>query len=517
MLTSFILSLFLVTPRACTEIVEEVCHDGRGDGHDEVSLLQLPFERRSRSGNGTTVSSAPAPIRASELLPSGVEGKVRTALTEPLLKHGGNDDTSPRTRSVSEEAMDQQVQQMTVRLARSLKLDDSDEVASALELQLLEAHTNKIRGNSQGVPFITLIELSTSWRNIALFIQESRQSWLPSRTPIIVLCPALPTKKLLEQLNLLDDSRIGVVTGTAKWVPDLVRAGIEEASCVVCPAVELSPTSTDEKAAIDSDAVMLFLSLDKLGVTTKAVSLFEFKRINNVGLLPMRGVESSFFDVKAANVEVDIQVQPPWRRNKSPLSDADANGRNKSPPAAPKTESADEAKTSPGGVLTYMWNKLHQEPPDRKPRFGFSLNNQSRYIAGQVYSPSAMGAMLARACYIPGIMEVMQVLIMPEAAGDMFVWQILPTESMLNRKYGECWFELIRDPLGPALALGMYRFLTEAEELLEDDPPIGYVMTNPAPDTVVSSSDLIYVLASASWGRSMYQRGLIPHSASSDD
>jgi len=143
---------------------------------------------------------------------------------------------------------------------------------------------------------------------------------------------------------------------------------------------------------------------------------------------------------------------------------------------------------------------LHRETPF-KTSFGIQVCGSSKYISGEVFSPSIFAALVARTHYVPGILEVMQALVAPEEASDVFPWQIPAREAWIGKTFSDVFHDLLEDEHGPSLGLGLYRFLTKAELLSEPNAPTGFVWTNPEPDTVVKNGDRVYVLASSAWGK----------------
>merc|ERR1711862_485382 len=88
-------------------------------------------------------------------------------------------------------------------------------------------------------PYIIVIELSNSWSQIGMCIWQVREPWLPNRTRIIIMCPAPPSEAFLTHFNLINDDNIGIVIGSPKWVPDLLQAGVQEASFIPCPSLDV--------------------------------------------------------------------------------------------------------------------------------------------------------------------------------------------------------------------------------------------------------------------------------------
>jgi len=142
---------------------------------------------------------------------------------------------------------------------------------------------------------------------------------------------------------------------------------------------------------------------------------------------------------------------------------------------------------------------LHKESPF-KTSFGIQVCGSSKYISGEVFSPSILASLVARTNYVPGILEVMQALVAPEEASDVFPWQIPVRPAWVGKAFSDVFHDLLEDEPDREVGIGLYRALTQNE--LKDEPtaPTGFVWTNPEPDTVVKHNDRVYVLASSAWG-----------------
>lgn len=380
---------------------------------------------------------------------------------------------------------------------------------------------------------------------------------------MIILCSEAPTMDLLSRLDIINDGLVGIVVGSPKWVPDLERAGIREAAHIICPAADQVLTrrgvhNAEDFAMVDADGVMLYQILDALGITCRATMLFEFKRIHNINLLPkgtwtvgaaMCGTDSDEFNGGSSNsirkntlygmlasggisnlgrtsksydpllLESMAEIQPRTGSRSDSREMKIVNNSAEEQRASVMGDQRESRRVSNASKISYKVqqqrtvSRQEEEKPalaaegPRNMSFGAMISSHPKIVAGQVFAPVTMGSMLARTTYTSGAMEVTQALLMPEDQGDMFLWQIRAGQLLAGRTFRDCWLELIKDRDGPALAIGLYRFLTEDEKDAEEDPPIAYVMTNPPKDAVVRESDLAYVLAPARWGRRMHEEG----------
>merc|ERR1712151_85083 len=132
-----------------------------------------------------------------------------------------------------------------------------------------------------------------------------------------------------------------------------------------------------------------------------------------------------------------------------------------------------------------------------------------RYASGQIFTPQVLGSLLAHAFYTPGIVEVMQALITPDAedANCNVPWQVHLSPEYHGLTYGELVPALTQDWATPLLPFGIYRsFETEG------NGNKGYVWTNPPEDTELLRTDMLYVLADQRFGKLAYSQGLLPMS-----
>merc|ERR1719162_209512 len=96
-------------------------------------------------------------------------------------------------------------------------------------------------------------------------IEHLRSGWLPNRPPLVIMCPRQPSRAELRCFDILEDPHIAILTGSPRWVPDLLKAGVADASVILCPSLELvyprgveSNIHSEELAMVDADSVVLF-------------------------------------------------------------------------------------------------------------------------------------------------------------------------------------------------------------------------------------------------------------------
>eukprot|EP00927_Polykrikos_kofoidii_P058429 TRINITY_DN5293_c0_g1_i1.p1 TRINITY_DN5293_c0_g1~~TRINITY_DN5293_c0_g1_i1.p1 ORF type:complete len:1155 (+),score=149.60 TRINITY_DN5293_c0_g1_i1:88-3552(+) len=437
--------------------------------------------RRSNTGDSPSLN-VPLLSDAQEVVSFLPSSRDRGTIRELNMSHGCADPTGEEVAFLK-------------ALTRSISGD---------ELMVKEQHAMRIRNNKDNVPFVTFIELSESWEHAAKFIHGGRLEWLPTRVSAIILCPKAPSIELLHRLKLIEDTCIGIIIGPPKELMVLLNAGVQEASHIVCPAVD-KPTEHG-KDFIDGDAIVIYQMLDAIGVIRNSMVLFEFKCVRNICLLPSYKKQPDWYCAEdsssdGSDAEQDHMMSRISTMSLKILQDNVSNDDEENEVVDARNSLKDKSCYA---RLLRMFSKhknnLFAEGP-KSLSFQANLSCHPRYISGRVFTADCIGSLMACGCYTPGIMEVIQSLILPQVSSDAFVWEMRPRTSMHNSTWAACFEELRKEEGGPALGLGLYRYLEAEDQHGEIDPPRGYVFTNPPPNTVLRKSDLIYVLASKAWGR----------------
>jgi len=325
----------------------------------------------------------------------------------------------------------------------TMSFDQGGEGMSASDLSELQGTVEKICSNAKISPFVLVLDLTSSWEQLAAFILQSRADYLPFHTPIVIVTASRPPKGLLADIGLEHSETLGIHVGSPTDLVCLVECGVKESSCIVCFGSEVD--SREVMEMMDADVVMLHKVLDRIGMAQKTIVL-EFKRMQNLHLMPQT------WDAASAGL--------------SPLPHA-AHDIDKS--------------------LSYCF--------------------QPHYVAGQVFAPWVLGAMMAQGFRMPGTIEIMQQLINPsdDHGEGVFPWQIKVPQGRSGFAYGKLFSELATDCEHPALVLGLFR------QIDDEDSSKGFVLTNPSADEEIEASDLIYVLGSVHFGAWAFSEGLMLH------
>jgi len=420
-----------------------------------------------------------------------------------------------------------------------------------LDIQAMESKALAIRKGGSSKPFVLFIEFADSWRTLSIFLEARGASWHPNKKPLVILAASEPPQELWEKLAPTSDDAIGMVIGSGKSMQVLAKAGVHEANNIVCPAMHkmggTTSSSPEQGTLLDANAVILYSILGRLELLGKVNVIMEMHRMDNVRLLPVIAPQPGKAGVNRANTlweakgiddsddegdrlteeRLENQVQlrmdriasMSYREMQQAMlvggQGADSQrdsirtsitAANPSRPLLEDTRSVHRRSRCWHGCLRrsgYLRFKraLHREAPF-KSSFGIQMCGSSKYISGEVFTPAIFGALVARTNYVPGILEVMQALVAPEEASDVFPWQISVREAWVGKTFSEVFHELLEDEHGPALGLGIYRPLTRKELAEDPEAPQGFVWTNPEPETEVEERDRIYVLASSQWGKS---------------
>ncbi|CAK0853564.1 unnamed protein product [Prorocentrum cordatum] len=341
-----------------------------------------------------------------------------------------------------------------------------------LTLQAERALNIKQRAYSR--KFCLVLEGSGSWKQLVGFISERSAPFLPFRMPAIVLCPEMPPEGVQDSRGL-PDGELAVLVGNISDRRDLLVAGIDKSSIVVCLGhSESSVTAEAATALLDSDVVTLYRIVSQMAPPTCDM-IFEFKRTRSFRLLPR---EQKL--LKKA-------PQPEPLHHESQAAAAPALGG-----------PGEWSRRSLGGHLGEP-ESAHLDP---------------RFASGRLFAPHVLGALFARSFHTPGILEVMEALVTHRAEAEgrdevaELVWLVKLWPEYAGKTYGDLFCARLSDAMHPAILLGIYRKCHGNTSLGNN----GFVWTNPPKKTRLERTDMIYVLANQDFGRLAHTSNLLPHS-----
>jgi len=148
------------------------------------------------------------------------------------------------------------------------------------------------------------------------------------------------------------------------------------------------------------------------------------------------------------------------------------------------------------------------DPPHPGTGTGHSMleafHDHPRFASGGIFTASCLGALCAKAYYTPGFAELIEALVLgPDSEQTSFPWQISLPHGFVGKTYANLAVHLLSPEFG-AVCLGLYRSCF-------NDGSMGacYVVTNPAPDTMLRADDLIILLGNDKFAYKMFELGLI--------
>lgn len=424
---------------------------------DGKSFLQEDDSTQFQTLNQASICRSPK-FAKSYTIGNLVSRKSVTDLMQPLLPRRSStlispkvlkeDDLSPRSpvrRQPNPLLLDQYLKKM-----QGARVDTSLQAMSSEVLDELARQAEDIKRRCAEAPFILLLNLSKTWAQVTQFIVQSRSSFVAESMPIIILSDVAPPKNILEKLGMVEDKSIAFILGSIRWMPDLIRSGVKECSIILCIGEVVESESGGEYSSTlaDADVVMLYRVLESFGFTQK-YHIVEFKRLQNIYLLEREELQE-VQQFKASNFIDTLSI-------------------------------------------------------DRQSIRASDLCHP-RYASGKIFTPLVLASLMASAFRLPGVVEVMQALIMPDHDEDgegIVPWQIRPRKEYVGITYRELLESLVEDPMHPVLPLGIFRVDGSWQGQ-------GYVWTNPDGDTEILATDLIYVLGSHMFGKKVLEEGLLP-------
>lgn len=380
-------------------------------------------------------------------------------------------------------------------------VEKKSKVVQECEIEDLEQRARNIISNAASDGFILVLNLTREWRSMIPLISRSRAGYEPFRMPLVILCVDPPPQSLHNLLSLRDDTKLGWICGNPIVTEDLVRAGVKECTSIACPEPLAEASSGELMAMLDADVLIVNRSLEHLGV--RQASVLEFKRTENICLLPrleelhsVAPSQQQIFSTDNSNETVrELQTT-------SPSSDVESlTPRKESRDLSSKNIAIAFIKSAIQSLVSSAFSRVGDTSTIKDPLYSYD----PRFAAGHIFTTRAIGALLGRAFYTPGTLEVIQSLVNPDEDDDeaIFPWQVAPKDEYVGMAYGDLLHGLVSDPEQPALLIGLFRDGGTCRHHL------GYVWTNPGYNTIVLKTDLLYVLGDRYFGRSAYAEGIL--------
>jgi hypothetical protein len=294
----------------------------------------------------------------------------------------------------------------------------------------------------EGGHYILVVLAGSPWQQIQAFVRALRGSHLPFHVPILCLVP--PWEKISSTtIKEVFQSHPRVA---AQQMPshattmDLNQAGIMRARCVALLAGNAGDSSTVDRRMVDGAGVTLLSGIE---------ALFEHTNEPRSVILELHQQESVSFMHRF-----------------------------------PTYENSTEAGNRPNPKESYI--------------------NHPRFASGGIFTGSCMGALCARAYYTPGIIELLESLVLGGVTGQSsFPWQVAVPKELEHAKYGDLVEAFLADNT-LALCLGLYRASWPGA-----GDGASYVVTNPPLSTQLRPGDLAIVLGSEEFGKGAFERDML--------
>ena len=283
---------------------------------------------------------------------------------------------------------------------------------------------------ANGQHFVVVLLSDDLWQQLNAILGPLRGDHLPKIVPVVVLSRFEPPSWLLARF-----ARTFWVFGSPNSVGNLDRVGVQRAKSV---AMVLGPPLRSQPVLMDQQ-MMLANAL----------------------------VESRNASVRE-DIPVVMEMHNPFNAGQI-VNDIPICLHHYSPPPAPGAVPGTEAA------------RRAAAPPFMHPR----------YAAGRVISRVDLTTIFASAFYTPGVMEVMEAIMMPSDRGQDSFLMLTPVPAEFGQStFGALYAELMKEKV---MAVGLFRRINHL------DNPMPYVLGFPPPDAVLAIGDMVYVQASKDW------------------
>lgn len=273
------------------------------------------------------------------------------------------------------------------------------------------------------------------WQQVSTFVQSLRAPFQPTvrqtERPVIVLAPTSPPAGLVEELGV----RIGCLRGSSLSAEDLVDAGVLEARAVVVMSganpsrgTFREPLFRDCRVVLCSQEIECWCGFSRHEVFA-AYELQDSRSARHLPA-PSRGRRASLQEVldQAEHIFDDVEIEAN-RKTRGTMGSM-SNGTLGTGRSAEKDKAEEEGEVADEAVKD-------------------SILFNSRFAAGQVFSPELFGTMLGRMFYMPAIIELVEALLMPHVRRQKaFMWQMRVPSHYVGKEFGELFRDLSLGELG---------------------------------------------------------------------
>lgn len=336
----------------------------------------------------------------------------------------------------------------------------------------------RIIGETGGHILLVVLSTATVWQQVQAFTRGIRMQSLPRSTPLVILSNEQPERDSYHEICKHYDC-VGIVVGAPHKTADMERAGMREASTIILLA---GRPSIDDWRMVDGNGIMTLQSVEG---QTKANVVLELLNEESARLLTRMPM---FSPIENAHAQIS------GRKGAGGVLGAAQK-------AVVKHVQDDLAKIN--DMVLSDEEAMMQEKQQEE---AFSL--LPRFAGGNIFCASCLGAMVAVANYVPGVIELTEALVSGEDTGqECFPWQISVPPGLIGKTYLELATSLLdgfpstgaANVALRAVPLGVYRHKDRA---VSNDTAI--VITNPPSSFKLQSEDLVFVLGSAAFAQACF-------------
>jgi len=342
------------------------------------------------------------------------------------------------------------------------------------------------------------------WQQVNTCITTFRTPGLPSMNPLVVMSDVHPPEHMV---RVWHEYNVAFLTGSLEHTEHLVLAGITKAQTIIVLNSARPDTSQGTSAVLhDHEALVL-------------VSLIE--ELCHARL--QKGMQSNIYELNSTDtlILMEMACRIDWS--------LENDEGDRSFMHLPKRHHIRELGTSAlkvGRVLKRILRTsfCNVSNSDSTAEFEAAASKrlimQSRFAAGQIFTPDFYGCLLGHVFHFPATFELIETMMMPARYNQTnWVWQVRVPPAWVGKEFFQLalsWMlgeDDLLQGMGTALPLAIYRFYDschdESASVLDSR---GFNITLPQGTEVLLSSDLVTVIATPGFAKTMAAQQLL-HSA----
>lgn len=393
------------------------------------------------------------------------------------------------------------------------------------EIEELEELTEIIADKGQHV-LLVLLETGM-WQHVEAFVKSLRAEFLPVFQPIIVLTEILPPREVLKE-TAWTFHEVSFMLGRSTRIQDLYKAGMKQARTIVLLSGSGPPSC--EWHMVDAVGVMTLVNIEneQLGTHT-VVELLNEDSVRLLTRYPIHvpGADSS--DETDAVEEIPKKFSHGARMTMK-NSPRKTLARSDSFQRITKEFKNRKSITQVVAHQGIPWDGKSHSHDQKEP-----FNTIPRFASGNIFTASCLGVLMARAYYTPGIIELVEAILLGDKKDqESFPFQIRIPSGFAGKPYSRLIDKLLsgwpmsssssddrqsKDEAGiansvAAIPLGIYRLHNNGNHSF--DEYVHHVITNPPRHFIIEQTDLVFVIGCAAFGAACFNEGILveaaPHS-----